>query len=82
MKFTIHCPLCNNQPTVDYLCPNGCPTKLTRYDKPRVIILRGVSGSGKSAFYKKFPGIVCSADQFFMVGTEYRFDSYKDEMGD
>jgi len=39
-----------------------------------VTILRGVSGSGKSTYAKSVPGVVCSADDFFMVRGVYRFD--------
>lgn len=42
----------------------------------KVIILSGVSGSGKSTYAKKhWPNTpTCSADHFFMVDGEYRFD--------
>ncbi len=39
-----------------------------------VTILRGVSGSGKSTYAKKVPGVVCSADDFFMNEGTYRFN--------
>ena len=41
-----------------------------------VVILRGPSGAGKSTYAKKhYPSaVVCSADSFFMVEGEYRFD--------
>jgi len=44
-----------------------------------VIILCGISGSGKSTRVAKFypEAMVCSADHFFMVGGEYRFDPSK-----
>lgn len=43
-----------------------------------VIILSGVSGSGKS-FYAKCinPSVIVSADAFFMQDGEYKFDSSK-----
>lgn len=42
----------------------------------RVIILRGLPGSGKSTLQKRdYPdAVVASADQFFLVDGEYRFD--------
>lgn len=48
----------------------------------QVIIMRGIPGSGKSRFVKEtllnkhFSGrqtLVCSADDFFMVGGQYKF---------
>lgn len=42
--------------------------------KPTLILLRGVSGSGKSTVSKLFPNFeVVEADQFFMHNGEYRF---------
>jgi predicted kinase len=45
----------------------------------RVIIMRGISGSGKSHHAKLFAhnGVVVSADDYFMVAGEYRFDAGK-----
>lgn len=48
----------------------------------KVIILSGISGSGKSTYGRKLlEGAlwtsVCSADDYFMVGSEYRFDASK-----
>ena len=45
----------------------------------RVIIMRGISGSGKSTYiYNHHPGAyVCSADQFFERDGVYQFDSRK-----
>lgn len=45
----------------------------------KVIILSGISGAGKSTYIKKnHPNaIVCSADDFFMIDGEYRFDPTK-----
>lgn len=40
-------------------------------------ILRGVSGSGKSSFAELIGGVICCADDFFMVGDEYKFDPTK-----
>jgi len=42
----------------------------------RVIILRGLPGCGKSTLQKRdYPtAVVASADQYFMVGEEYRFN--------
>lgn len=42
-----------------------------------VHILSGVSGSGKSSLARSFRGTVVSADDFFMVDGEYRFDATK-----
>jgi len=44
-----------------------------------VIILRGVSGSGKSSFTELIaePKIICTADDFFMVDGVYKFDQGK-----
>lgn len=52
----------------------------------KVIILSGISGSGKSTYAKKLVGdsfgqeectgvVVCSADHFFMQTGEYKFDA-------
>lgn len=47
----------------------------------RVIILSGVPGSGKSTLAKSIvvnaPAVICSADNYFMVDGEYRFDPTK-----
>lgn len=45
----------------------------------KVTILRGISGSGKSTFAKEnYPSaVVCSADDYFMVDGEYKFDFTK-----
>ena len=42
----------------------------------KVIIMRGVSGSGKSTYIRKhYPDAkIASADEFFMRGGEYRFN--------
>lgn len=51
----------------------------------KVVIMRGVSGSGKSSYVEEILAdfsatrrqakvLVCSADQYFLDGTEYRFD--------
>jgi predicted kinase len=44
-----------------------------------LIILSGVSGSGKSTFAASFPeALICSADQYFtMTDGSYRFDPAK-----
>jgi predicted kinase len=40
-----------------------------------VLILRGLPGSGKSSFAKGFSGAtVCSADDFFIVNGQYKYD--------
>lgn len=45
----------------------------------RVIILRGISGSGKSTYTKKHhpTALVCSADDYFMQTGTYVFDQAK-----
>ena len=46
-------------------------------DKKRVIILRGVSGSGKSTMARELSGetgIIHSTDDYFMQGDKYIFD--------
>ena len=42
----------------------------------RIVIMRGISGSGKSTYIRKnFPeALLCSADQYFMKNGEYRFN--------
>lgn len=54
-----------------------------KFDKPTVYILRGIPGSGKSTIVDQI-GIlgereftICSADLFFMLGGEYKFDHSK-----
>lgn len=46
-----------------------------------VYILRGVSGSGKSTLAESLivgrSGIICTADDFFMVDGEYKFNPAK-----
>ena len=44
-----------------------------------VILLRGVSGAGKSTVAKLFaePKVVCTADDYFEKGGEYDFDPSK-----
>lgn len=45
----------------------------------RVIIMRGIPGSGKSTYVRnRFPGaLVCSADHYFEQSGEYKFDASK-----
>lgn len=45
----------------------------------KVYVYCGISGAGKSTFIAgRHPGaLVCSADQYFMVDGEYRFDPSK-----
>lgn len=43
----------------------------------RVIIMRGLPGSGKSTEAKKFDGVVVSADDYFMINGVYRFNPAK-----
>jgi predicted kinase len=44
-----------------------------------VVVMRGVSGSGKSTYIKNnYPGaIVCSADDYFVQNGSYQFDAAK-----
>jgi predicted kinase len=42
-----------------------------------LFLLRGLPGSGKSTLAKSLGGIHIEADQFFMVGDEYKFDASK-----
>ena len=42
-----------------------------------LFLLRGLPGSGKSTLAKSLNGVHVEADQFFMVGDEYRFDANK-----
>lgn len=43
-----------------------------------IVILIGISGAGKSTYAKTLPRpIIVSADDFFMVGGEYKFDPSK-----
>lgn len=46
-----------------------------------VVILRGLPGSGKSTFADLISGgrqeVVCTADDYFMVNGEYKFDPRK-----
>ena len=42
-----------------------------------LFLLRGLPGSGKSTLAKSLDGIHIEADQFFMVGGEYKFDGLK-----
>lgn len=46
-------------------------------DKKELIIIRGTSGSGKSTFAESLGGVVCCADDYFMVDGQYRFDATK-----
>lgn len=44
----------------------------------QVIILRAISGAGKSTYARSLPAqVVCSADDYFTVDGEYRFDKTK-----
>jgi len=43
----------------------------------RVIIMRGLPGSGKSTIAKQLGGVIVSADNYFMVDGVYRFDPTK-----
>ena len=43
----------------------------------KVIVFRGIMGSGKSTLAEKMVkdgGVICSADNYFMQGGEYKFD--------
>lgn len=41
------------------------------------ILVRGIVGSGKSSFAEFIGGVVCCADDYFMVDGEYKFDGAK-----
>lgn len=44
----------------------------------KAYILRGLPGSGKSTFTNTLKGVtICSADQYFMVDGEYRYEGSK-----
>ena len=43
----------------------------------RVIIMRGLPGSGKSTKAQSYGGTIVSADDYFIQGGEYKFDSSK-----
>jgi predicted kinase len=43
----------------------------------KVIILRGIPGSGKSTISSKYNGVICSADHFFEKSGTYIFDREK-----
>lgn len=43
----------------------------------KIIILRGLPGSGKSRHAATYNGVVCSADHFFEKDGEYNFDVTK-----
>jgi predicted kinase len=40
----------------------------------KVVLMSGVSGSGKSTYARKLGGVVCSADEFFEKSGKYVFD--------
>ena len=42
-----------------------------------LILVRGISGSGKTTFAELISGIVFSADDYFMKDGKYEFDSNK-----
>jgi predicted kinase len=43
----------------------------------KLILVRGLPGSGKSTFAKSLGGIHVEADQYFMQDGEYKFDASK-----
>jgi len=45
--------------------------------RPTMYILSGCQGSGKSTWAKRKRGITVSADDYFTVGSSYRFDHAK-----
>ena len=48
------------------------------YLKMKVVILRGVPGSGKSHYCKQYPdAVVCSADHYMLENGVYKFDPSK-----
>jgi predicted kinase len=42
----------------------------------KLVVLRGLPGSGKSTVAKQLGGLVCSADDYFMRDGEYKFDPF------
>jgi len=49
-------------------------------DKKKLIIIRGLPGSGKSTFAKKIAkddGLIISADDYFITDGEYKFTAHK-----
>jgi predicted kinase len=42
-----------------------------------LIVLRGSAGSGKSTFAELLGGVICCADDYFMIDGEYKFDATK-----
>ena len=44
---------------------------------PNLYIVRGVPGAGKNTFAESFCNKVVSADDYFGVGDEYKFDATK-----
>ncbi len=43
--------------------------------KKEMFILRGVPGCGKSTVAESLGGVICCADDFFMVDGKYQFDA-------
>ena len=43
----------------------------------KLILVRGLPGSGKSTIAREFDGIHLEADQYFMIDGEYKFDVNK-----
>lgn len=47
--------------------------KNTEYTPNELVIVRGIPGSGKSTFSKSLGRAICSADDYFMRGGEYKW---------
>lgn len=43
----------------------------------KLILVRGLPGSGKSTVARQFDGVHIEADEYFMINGEYRFDHTK-----
>lgn len=43
----------------------------------KLILIRGLPGSGKSTVARQFDGVHIEADEYFMINGEYRFDHTK-----
>lgn len=46
-------------------------------DIMKLILVRGLPGSGKSTVARQFDGVHIEADEYFMINGEYRFDHTK-----
>ena len=51
--------------------------ELIEHREVSLVLVRGLPGSGKNTFAEKISDIVISADDYFMVDGEYKFDGSK-----